>query len=46
MTFPIYGKIKNAPLPQLGLLLLLLGLLLKDDLVSWDYDIPNMMGKI
>ena len=33
-------------LPQLGLLLLLLGLLLKDDLVSWDYDIPNMMGKI
>ena len=45
MTFPIYGKIKNAPLPQLGLLLLL-GLLLKDDLVSWDYDIPNMMGKI
>ena len=32
-------------LPQLGLLLLLLGLLLKDDLVSWDYDIPNMMEK-
>ena len=32
-------------LPQLGLLLLLLRLLLKDDLVSWDYDIPNMMEK-